>query len=86
MNRIRNHQNLQNLEVPIHEIETLWLPFGILAYRLRSGRLLLLALCSMPVAILVSFGFMTLGDEGGHSLAMTPSNMEIMKGKPGIMT
>lgn len=45
-------------EVPIHEIETLWLPFGILAYRLRSARLLLLALCSMPIAILVSFGFM----------------------------
>jgi hypothetical protein len=57
------HQNLQNLQVPIHEIETLWLPFGILAYRLRSARLLLLALCSMPIAILVSFGFMTLGDE-----------------------
>jgi len=59
----QNLQNLQNLQVPIHEIETLWLPFGILAYRLRSARLLLLALCSMPIAILVSFGFMTLGDE-----------------------
>ena len=58
-----SHQNLLNLQVPIHEIETLWLPFGILAYRLRSARLLLLALCSMPIAILVSFGFMTLGDE-----------------------
>ncbi|CAK9073433.1 unnamed protein product [Durusdinium trenchii] len=45
-------------EVPIHEIETLWLPFGILAYRLQSARLLLLALCSMPVSILISFGFM----------------------------
>eukprot|EP00913_Durusdinium_trenchii_P027283 g25597.t1 len=44
--------------VPIHEIETLWLPFGILAYRLQSARLLLLALCSMPVSILISFGFM----------------------------
>ncbi|CAJ1360845.1 unnamed protein product [Effrenium voratum] len=45
-------------EVPIHEIETLWLPFGILALRLQSARLLLLALCSMPISILISFGFM----------------------------
>ncbi|CAE7591702.1 FKS1 [Symbiodinium natans] len=45
-------------EVPIHEIETLWLPFAILALRLQSARLLLLALCSMPISILISFGFM----------------------------
>jgi len=45
-------------EVPIHEISTLWLPFGILAMRLKSVRLLMLVLCSMPLSILVSFGFM----------------------------
>lgn len=45
-------------EVPVHEILTLWMPFGILAYRLRSVRLLLLALCSMPISILTSFGVM----------------------------
>lgn len=45
-------------EVPVHEISTIWLPFSILAYRLRSVRMLLLALCSMPICILISFGFM----------------------------
>jgi len=45
-------------EVPIHEIVTLPLPFAILALRLQSARLLLLALCSMPISILISFGFM----------------------------
>ena len=54
---------LLRCQVPIHEIETLWLPFGILALRLQSARLLLLALCSMPVAILISFGFMHLGTD-----------------------
>lgn len=45
-------------EVPVHEIITLWLPFSIIAFRLRSVRLLLLALCSMPIAILITFGIM----------------------------
>ena len=55
-------------QVPIHEIETLWLPFGILALRLQSARLLLLALCSMPVAILISFGFMHLGTDSAKAM------------------
>eukprot|EP00928_Gymnodinium_smaydae_P053115 TRINITY_DN37186_c0_g1_i1.p1 TRINITY_DN37186_c0_g1~~TRINITY_DN37186_c0_g1_i1.p1 ORF type:complete len:1211 (-),score=220.49 TRINITY_DN37186_c0_g1_i1:82-3714(-) len=45
-------------EVPEHEMMTLWAPFSILAWKLRSVKLLLLALCSMPVAILLSFGSM----------------------------
>lgn len=45
-------------EVPVHELKTIWLPFAILAYRLRSLRLLLLALMSMPISILISFGMM----------------------------
>ncbi|CAE8721632.1 unnamed protein product, partial [Polarella glacialis] len=45
-------------EVPIHEISTLWLPFGILGYRLQSFRLLMVVLCSMPISILISFGCM----------------------------
>jgi len=46
------------VEVPVHEMATLWLPFIILAYALGSARLLLLALISMPIEILVAFGIM----------------------------
>mmetsp|Transcript_65724 Transcript_65724/g.171076 ORF Transcript_65724/g.171076 Transcript_65724/m.171076 type:complete len:924 (-) Transcript_65724:276-3047(-) len=43
-------------EIPVHELSTIWLPFCILAYALRSPRMLLLAMIPMPIEILISFG------------------------------
>lgn len=43
-------------EIPVHEMSTIWLPFCILAYALRSPRMLLLAIIPMPMEILISFG------------------------------
>lgn len=43
-------------EIPVHELSTIWLPFSILAFALRSPRMLLLAMIPMPIEILVSFG------------------------------
>jgi len=45
-------------EVPVHEITTIWAPFLILAFALRSPRMLLLALIPMPIEIIISFGLM----------------------------
>mmetsp|Transcript_40011 Transcript_40011/g.118645 ORF Transcript_40011/g.118645 Transcript_40011/m.118645 type:complete len:960 (+) Transcript_40011:113-2992(+) len=45
-------------EIPVHEVSTIWLPFIILAFALRSARMLLLALIPMPIEIIVSFGIM----------------------------
>mmetsp|Transcript_110564 Transcript_110564/g.219851 ORF Transcript_110564/g.219851 Transcript_110564/m.219851 type:complete len:957 (+) Transcript_110564:121-2991(+) len=45
-------------EVPVHEVTTIWAPFLILAFALRSPRMLLLALIPMPIEILISFGIM----------------------------
>mmetsp|Transcript_58464 Transcript_58464/g.163022 ORF Transcript_58464/g.163022 Transcript_58464/m.163022 type:complete len:926 (+) Transcript_58464:47-2824(+) len=43
-------------EVPVHEIETIWMPFAILGMALRSPRMLFLALLPMPIEMIVSFG------------------------------
>jgi uncharacterized membrane protein YdfJ with MMPL/SSD domain len=45
-------------EIPVHEFATIWIPFSILGCKLKSAKLLLLSLLSMPIAILVSFGAM----------------------------
>lgn len=63
-------------EVPVHEIITLWLPFSIIAFRLRSVRLLILALCSMPIAILITFGIMYFVSL--HTLVLTYSVMMML--------
>eukprot|EP00929_Paragymnodinium_shiwhaense_P059695 TRINITY_DN29882_c0_g1_i1.p1 TRINITY_DN29882_c0_g1~~TRINITY_DN29882_c0_g1_i1.p1 ORF type:complete len:1136 (-),score=221.10 TRINITY_DN29882_c0_g1_i1:333-3740(-) len=45
-------------EVPLHEALTIWMPFLILYYKLKSVKMLFLALGSMPLSILTSFGLM----------------------------
>eukprot|EP00931_Biecheleriopsis_adriatica_P083725 TRINITY_DN573_c0_g1_i1.p1 TRINITY_DN573_c0_g1~~TRINITY_DN573_c0_g1_i1.p1 ORF type:complete len:942 (+),score=175.16 TRINITY_DN573_c0_g1_i1:64-2826(+) len=45
-------------EIPVHEFQTIWAPFTILALTLGSARMLLLALIPMGIEIPVAFGIM----------------------------
>mmetsp|Transcript_45380 Transcript_45380/g.119903 ORF Transcript_45380/g.119903 Transcript_45380/m.119903 type:complete len:941 (+) Transcript_45380:165-2987(+) len=45
-----------NKEIPIHEVSTIWVPFLVVAFSLRSWRMLLLVMISMPMRIVVSLG------------------------------
>mmetsp|Transcript_84489 Transcript_84489/g.235696 ORF Transcript_84489/g.235696 Transcript_84489/m.235696 type:complete len:960 (+) Transcript_84489:122-3001(+) len=53
-------------EIPVHEIKCIWMPFLILAFALRSVRMLSLALIGMPIEILVAFGLVYVFSLGAH--------------------